>query len=372
MVIAINTIGLKKNRDNEDVYFLKKLFIFLAETQPNHSFIFIVNEPLVKDDILPLNCKVELVKNQVENNLQLIYFSIVTLKRLLESIKLDLLVHINDYCCVFIKIPQLLVCSNTAFPTSIIGKSFFRKSIQKVVRILVNSNVTKQAILTEYQTLDIQPDCYRIQIIKGAATDIFKPLDYIEKVLVKDGYADSREYFLSIADTYSFDDFITLLKAFSLFKRWQKSSMKLLVIGNILDHKNQLTKKIATYKYQDDIVCLNNLKEAQKGKLIGSAYALLSLSPQAGFAITILQALKCDVPVIASETADLKEYFEDVVLYVANKDFEALANQMKLLYRDENKRNQLLTKGSQLAVNFSYQQSADILWKAVISTKGKI
>ncbi len=360
MVIAINTIGLARNRDNENIYFLKELFVFLAERQPNHSFVFIVNAPLAEDEILPSNCTIDLVKTNPKNNLQLIYFLAISFKFIIKKIQPNVLVHLSGYCSASNKISQLLVVKNDDFPTSIISNYFFKKSLQKATKILVNSSITRQKIITKFQIPNL-----KFQTIKGAANQTFQPLDYLDKDAAKDGNADGREYFLSIAETYEFDDFIALLKAFSIFKRWQKSSMKLLVIGSVLDYKDHLTEKIITYKYRDDIVFINDVLEDIKAKLIGAAYAVLSLSQQVGFALPILHALQSCVPVIASNTADLKEYFGDIILYVTHNDVEELANQMKLLYRDENQRNLLVTKGSQLAVNFSYQHSADALWSSI-------
>ena len=362
MVIAINTIGLKKNKYNEDVFYLKELFVFLAEKQPNHSFIFIVNAPLANDEILPTNCRVELVKSNPINNIQLIYFTSISLKFKLRKLQPNVLVHLSAFCGTSTKTPQLLVVKNDDFPASIIGTYFFKNSLQKANRILIDSNITLQKIIAKYQVPNL-----KFQIVNGAAKPIFQTLDYQIKEATKDGNADGREYFLSIAVTYVFDDFIALLKAFSLFKRWQKSSMKLLVIGNVLDCKDQLTEKIATYKYRDDIVFLNDITEDEKAKLIGAAYAVLALSQKIGFALPVLQTLQSGVPVIASDTAELKENFDGAILYVLHNNFEDLANQMKLLYRDENQRNLLVIKGSQLATNFNYQHSANTLWSSIIA-----
>ena len=48
--------------------------------------------------------------------------------------------------------------------------------------------------------------------------------------MIKAMQADNNEYFISILKDDNEEDFTLLLRAFSKFKKWQQSSMKLLLL----------------------------------------------------------------------------------------------------------------------------------------------
>ena len=57
-------------------------------------------------------------------------------------------------------------------------------------------------------------------------------MDWEEKELIKEKYADGKAYFLFSGDINQRSNLINLLKAFSFFKKRQKSNMLLLIAGN--------------------------------------------------------------------------------------------------------------------------------------------
>lgn len=354
MIIAINTIGFQTQIADFDFCFFEELLFFAALQQPNDTFIFITNKPINNHETLPKNCSVEIVKANPNILLGLSFFRKIILPLLLKKLRPQIVLDIAGYGNIATKIPQV-----------IIAKQHTRKALQKAYQVLAASQFEKEQLIKKFQILNPIAFGSKFQIITAAANPIFTALNYVESSIAKDGYSDGRDYFLSVANHYSYNEFIYLLKAFSLFKRWQKSSMKLLVLGTISDHKNLLTEKITTYKYREDVALLSIVTIEQQAKLFGAAYGIISLANESAFALPILQALQSCVPVITSDTADLKEHFGDTILYIQGNDFEELANHMKLLYRDENQRNQLITKGSQLVANFSYQNSANVLWSSI-------
>ncbi|WP_353934802.1 glycosyltransferase, partial [Acinetobacter baumannii] len=64
-----------------------------------------------------------------------------------------------------------------------------------------------------------------------------------------------------------------LLKAFSLFKKWHKSNMKLVIAGRLAWHYETFLEKLKTYKYKNDIVLTGYLPETDLQALVAGAYA---------------------------------------------------------------------------------------------------
>lgn len=357
MIIAINTIQLQTNTINFDVDFLVELMLHKAKQEPENQFVFIVNTP-VEASALPTNCTTELVRKEPASTSSLLLFSSVTLPALLKKLKADIVFQVAGYGCITGNVEQV-VFVNTALSTKALA---VKKSLQKASKIIVGSEMLQNELPQKSQISNS-----KFQIISGAAHAIFKPLNYIETNVVKDGYADGREYFLAVASAFTFHEFINLLKAFSAFKKWQKSSMKLIVIGHIADYKNQLSEKIATYKYREDVELLDSEPLDVEAKLFGAAYAVLSLANESQYYIPILQAFQANVPVICAENSSFSEAINNAVLTVAKDDVEALANQMKLLYRDENLRSQIIAAGQAMAELHTYENTYQQLQNGIAS-----
>lgn len=160
---------------------------------------------------------------------------------------------------------------------------------------------------------------------------------------------------------------LNLLKAFSLFKKWQKSNMKLLVAGRMAWQYEDLLEKIKTYKYREDLVLLGALEEAQLTRITASAYALVYPSFFEGFGMPIVEAMQSGVPVIASNTSSMPELGSDAALYADPNDPDAMAKQMLLLYKDEKLRNFQIEKGLDRAQDFNWDKTAQGVWENILA-----
>jgi glycosyltransferase involved in cell wall biosynthesis len=94
-----------------------------------------------------------------------------------------------------------------------------------------------------------------------------------EKEQVKAIYTEGKEYFLFTGNIYPEDQLLVLLKAFSQFKKWQLSNMKLVLAGATNKKTARLKEKLATYKYREDVVILENPSPELITNLLQAAYA---------------------------------------------------------------------------------------------------
>ena len=197
------------------------------------------------------------------------------------------------------------------------------------------------------------------------------PLSWHEKEQVKEGFAEGREYFLFTGGIHPRKNLMNLLKAFSLFKKWQHSNMKLLVAGRLAWQYDEITEKLKTYKYRDDVVLLGYLPDEQLARITAAAYALVYPSFFEGFGLPIIEAMQCELPVITSNTGSMPETGGEAALYADPNDPEAIAKQMLRIYKDEALRERLITAGKIQAAKFSWDKAADQLWQIIVSTSEK-
>jgi glycosyltransferase involved in cell wall biosynthesis len=164
---------------------------------------------------------------------------------------------------------------------------------------------------------------------------------------------------------------LNLLKAFSIFKKRQASNWKLVLAGNFAGRNKQFMKSLETYKYREDVILAGDLQENELVNIMSSAYALVYPSLWEGSGLAILEAMHSDVPVIASGGSAMQEIAGDAALYVDPSDQTDIAEKMMRLYKDENLRNQLVEKGRNVCRQYNPEQSAALLWQAIVKTVGQ-
>ena len=72
-----------------------------------------------------------------------------------------------------------------------------------------------------------------LNYIPPAAQEIFRPLTETVRKELKDNITAGREYFIYSGKLDFSKEIVDLLKAFSVFKKMQQSSMQLVLTGNM-------------------------------------------------------------------------------------------------------------------------------------------
>jgi glycosyltransferase involved in cell wall biosynthesis len=100
-------------------------------------------------------------------------------------------------------------------------------------------------------------------------------------------------------------------------------------------------------------------------KVVGAAYALTYVSLFEGFGIPLLEALYCDVPSITAKTSSMPEVVGEAGLLADPTSTEDIAQKMQQLWQQPALRRALIEKGRQQRQLFSWQQTAQKLWKSL-------
>ncbi|TMI78980.1 MAG: glycosyltransferase family 4 protein, partial [Bacteroidetes bacterium] len=239
-------------------------------------------------------------------------------------------------------------------------KRYVPKFVKKAKAIATVSEFSKRDIVDHYK---VDPD--KIDVVYSAAKDIFKPVSAAVKEQVKNQYTDGKEYFLYIGAIHPRKNLVNLLKAFSVFKKRQKSSFNLVLAGRLAWKYDSFIQNLKRYKYRDDVIMLGYLSEDELVKITGSGYALVYPSLLEGFGVPVIEAMKCCVPVVTSSHSSMEEIAGDAALYADANDPDDIADKMMLVYKDEKLRDHLIRKGDAIAKKYSWQRTADLLWQSI-------
>jgi glycosyltransferase involved in cell wall biosynthesis len=239
-------------------------------------------------------------------------------------------------------------------------KHYTPRFVRKAKSIATVSQFSKDDLLAQYGT-----PTSKIDVVYSAVKPSFQPLTFDEKAAVKAAYTDGREYFIYAGAIQPRKNLINLLKAFSLFKKRQRSNWKLVLAGRLAWKNGDFLELLRTYKYKDDVVLTGYIEESELAKLVGSAYALVYPSLFEGFGVPVLEAMECGVPPLTSRASAMQEIAGDAALYFDPTDPASIAEQLMLIYKDEELRSRLIEKGKLVSSQYSWDRTAETLWETI-------
>lgn len=369
MKIAVNTRFLLKEYLEGYGYFIYETFKRITAAHPEHEFIFIFDRPYDQRFVFGSNVKAVVTGPPARHPLLWKLWYDIKIPALLRKYKADVFVSCDGFCSLGTKVPQCLMVHDLAFLhyPSLIPKShllyykrYTPKMLAKAKAITTASAFSKNDIIDQYV---VSAD--KINVVYNAAKEIFEPLTDEEKQATKAKYTGRKEYFIYAGAIHPRKNLVNLLKAFSLFKKRQQSSMKLVLTGRLAWKYDSFVKNLKTYKYRDDVVMTGYVGEEEIKKLIGSAYAMVYPSLFEGFGVPVLEAMQSDVPVITSLNSSMQEIAKEAALYADPESPADIAEKMMLLYKDEKLRSQLIEKGRVTGKQYSWEQSAEHLWQSI-------
>ncbi len=364
MTIAINLTHLFTLSVND---FFHNHFVKIASSEPEHQFIFITAS-IVHTEQYPLtanNCMYVISGPKANTPLMWKIWLNYTLPGICRKHKADLLINTTGVCSLRTRVPQCVIISNLSFiqfPHFFSKKEarFLKKQmpafLHKAITIVTTSDYLSKEILRQYLMGE-----EKIKSFHLAASDHYQPVGWEEKESIKDKYAEGKEYFLFSGEIHPGIRLLNLLKAFSFFKKRQKSNMQLIITTQSASENNQFIENLKTFKYREEVQFLQNLPERDLGKITSAAYAFVYPASYDGIAVSPLQAMQCGVPVITTNTGAIPEITGEAAIYADPENFEDIAHQMMLVFKDENKRKQLINAGN-LLVQKKIARKNDFQW----------
>lgn len=245
------------------------------------------------------------------------------------------------------KLPQILMQPDLTFlhQPSLIDKkqiAYYKKNTLKFLEranaIIVNSLFLKKEIIAHFKISD-----KKIHVIFPSVNKL-KPAPNEEREWIKEKYAEENEYFIYKGVISTEKNLVNLLKAFSLFKKRQRSKMQFLITGPRGEKYEEFVRSLQSYKFKNDVKVLSDAGAAESEKILACAYAMVYVPFYESEGIEVIEAMKCEVPLIVSDTEFLKEYCAHAVLYVKPNDINDIAEKMMLFFKDEQKRKEFIEK----------------------------
>lgn len=378
MIIVVNARLLIKDGLEGMGYFIRETVRVLAETHPGDQFILLFDRTFDADLLTSPNLKGLVVPPPARHPLLWKFWFDLKIPLVLKKLKADVFLSPDGFCSLTTQVPQCLVVHDLGFlhhPEAYqksherFYRHFTPRFLKKARSIATVSAFSKKDIMKVYHTA---PE--KIDVVYNGVKEIFHPMGWEDRGVVKDQYARGCEYFLYAGALQPRKNLISLLKAFSIFKKRQQSEMKLVLAGRLAWKNENFLRLLETYKYKDEVILTGYLPEQELARVMAAAYALVYPSFFEGFGVPVLEAMKCAVPVLTAGQSAMEEIGEDAALYFDPHDHQDMAEKLMLIYKDEALRKTLSEKGRQVAEKYSWERTAGLLWETILKAvekKGK-
>ena len=372
MKIAINTRLLIKEKLGGIGWFTYQTLIRITRDHPEHHFYFIFdrkwNEEFVfSDNVTPIK-----LGPQARHPILWYIWFMFSIPRFLKKYKPDLFLSPDGFIPLKSNIPSLAVIHDINFyhlpqDYPFFVRYFYLKYFPlfaaRSKRIATVSEFSKSDIVKSY---NINPD--KIDVVYNGSDPVFIPLPTDKQKQLKEKYSNGEDFFVFIGSLVSRKNLSRMIEAFDIFKEKTGLLHKLIIIGDPIFRQCNAVKAHAKMTFREDVIFVGRIPREEIRKVLASSRALLFVSCFEGFGIPILEAFRCEVPVITGDKTSLPEIGGDAAFYADAYSVDEIAKSMMEIEKNESLREDLINKGRLRKEHFTWEKTAVKLWDCIEKT----
>jgi glycosyltransferase involved in cell wall biosynthesis len=365
MVVVVNMVCLPGA--TEPPNWVQPLFFEWAQRQPAIQFVWLCSSPVAVAMPLP-NVQIRPCTLTASFVLGWKYWYRYRLPQLLTQYRAQAVVQATGLCSSRCTLPQYVLLdawlADTLTQPVHRANEFLQQqlhyTLKKAAHVFALTHYSKQLLLQHKPSI-----ARKLTAINPRMLAVYKPLAWAAQQQVQAQYSGEMAYWLYRGPA-DIQVVTHLLKAYTQFKLWQKSSMPLLLALSSLPDA-AFSQSLATYKYRQQVVVLPQLSHAALAPLMAAAYACFCPATVGMSLLDVLHAMACHVPVIATQMPANTALLQDAALLLPLGDVVQLTAAMNSLFKDEALRKQYLLKGAQLAAGYQLVDAVEILHSKLLS-----
>jgi len=367
--IAVNTRLLMPGKLDGIGWFTFETLKRITLSHPEIHFIFLFDRKYSKEVVFGENVTPVILWPPTRHPLLWYYWFEWRVKAYLKKVKPDVFLSTDGFLSLRTKIPSVAVIHDINFehrPGDLpflvrkYYRFFFPRFARKASRVVTVSEYSRRDIINHY---DVPEE--KVDLAYNGANDRYIPLTPVEIDEARKEYTGGAPYFIFIGSLHPRKNIRNLLKAFQLFKDENKSNYKLVLVGEKFFLTKPMEEQLEKMKNSKDVIFTGRLSPDQLNKVLGAAFAMTFVPYFEGFGIPIVEAMKCDIPVIASKVTSLPEIAGNAAIFASPESPGSIRDGMTRMVREPGLRLELIEKGRKRRELFSWDHTAEKLWNAI-------
>ncbi|MDA9257842.1 glycosyltransferase family 4 protein [bacterium] len=370
MKIAINTRFLLPTKLEGFGWFTHEVVKRIVQNNPEHEFYFFFDRKydskfIYGDNVTPI------VINPPARHPFLYYLWFeFGVKKALRKHNIDVFLSPDGYLSLGSDVKQIPVIHDLSFvhyPEDLpflnekYVNHYFPKFAKKASKIITVSEYSKSDI---EKSFGISED--KITVAHNGIGDFFQPILEEKKKETRSKFTNGKEYFLFVSALQPRKNVTKLFEAFDQFKKETKSDVKLLMVGEKYWWNKEIKQVFDAMTYQSEVIFTGHIQAEDLKNVYGAGLALTYVSYFEGFGIPLVEAMKCELPIISSDKTSLPEVGGEAAIYVNPFYTEDIKNGMLRIFKDQSLREELIENGKSRAQLFSWDKTAKIVWDTIV------
>ena len=371
MKIAVNTRLLLNGKLEGIGWFACETLKRITRDHPGHTFLFIFDRPFDESFIFGENVQGIVVPPPARHPLLWYAWYEFSLPRAIAKHRADLFFSPDGYMPLNLKIPTLIAIHDINFhhrpqdlpcASRIYYNRYFPRFALKADRIVTVSEFSKKDIADNYH---VEQD--KIDVVYNGVNETYSPIPPDIARQTRQSLTGGVPYFIFVGSMHPRKNIGRLLLAFDRFKKTHPRPFKLVIIGGKMFKTAGVDRIYRNMNHGSDVVFNERLQPDKLRNVLGASAGLTFVSLYEGFGIPLLEAMRCDVPILASNVTSMPEVAGKAALYTDPTNVSSIAEGMRLLATDKELRNKLVALGRTRSSDFSWDLTAGRLWSSLQS-----
>ena len=236
-------------------------------------------------------------------------------------------------------------------------KRQFKQCLQKSTAILCTNDWVLESLQAKYPEMSLKLLPVYLPTIPPTH------FEWQELSAAKELISDGNNYFLAFAPV---ERFTAILKEFSIFKKWQLTTMHLVFIFDTQKQVNTALEQLKGYKYKTSISI--RLADDLNLAWLAATYAILWEGVDCSKSVWVEYAIQYDIPLLFDTQVGLPATWLQAGEVFSFSEKQALSNHFKLYYKDEVYRQSRASMGKDWLAQLNEQRvTLDLFNKIVLS-----
>jgi glycosyltransferase involved in cell wall biosynthesis len=236
----------------------------------------------------------------------------------------------------------------------LIDRLFTPRAIKYSRKIIAISESTKKDLLKLYPgTAD------KVVVVPGAPASSFYKMTPDAKVLKS--YGLPSKYILSVGTIEPRKNHLKLVKAYSRLSIDLRKKYPLVLSGKKGWHYEPLFKEINMLGLERDVLFTGYVPDEDLVHIYNAAALFIYPSFYEGFGLPVIEAMKCEVPVIASNTSSIPEVAGDAAILIDPYSDIEIYKTMERFLTESGLREKYSRRARERSASYSWEISANIM-----------